>query len=279
MDREMNLICFVWCFKLCIQVILTCSVLLYTICIVLSVMIFLYNDHISRGISRSGYELGNKCGIMTHFLLWDHLLLLLNHWLIHLRNNYNGRHWRRDTVFTAYLVCYSLCVSGGVVVLRLLNVVLMRWICFVLCCFWDAVWVFYVLVVGGLSTSRLCLVLFTAPVSYLWMYLEPMRAPTHSGPPKQRWGKDGVSTPRLWILCLRLLILSMNSFFLGRDDGSDVLHVQLYVLLYNIFFGMISSSRMKFCMMAIYYYDLISCSPPDVTVSHLSVHFYCILYV
>ena len=150
---------------------------------------------------------------------------------------------------------------------------------FVLCSFWDAVWGFYVLVFGGLSTSRLWLAQFTAPVSYLWMYLEPMRAPTQSGPPKQRWGKDGVSTPRLWILCLRLSIFSLKSLLLGRYDGSDVLHVQLYVLLYNIFLGMISSSRMKFCMMAIYYYGLINCSPPDVTVSRLPVQFCCILYV
>ena len=103
------------------------------------------------------------------------------------------------------------------------------------------------------------------------MYLEPMRAPTQSGPPKQRWGKDGVSTPRLWILCLRLSIFSLKSLLLGRYDGSNVLHVQLYVLLYNTFWGMISSSRMKFFMMAIYYYGLINCSPPDVTVSRLSV--------
>ena len=48
-------------------------------------------------------------------------------------------------------------------------------------------------------------------------------------------------------------------------------------------FGMMSSSRMKFCMMAIYY-GLINCSPPEVTVSRLPVQFLpvqflCILYV
>ena len=64
-----------------------CSVLLYTICIVLSVMIFLFNDHNNRGYSRSRYELGNKCVIMTHFCceiiccccLIDRSQLQLNH--------------------------------------------------------------------------------------------------------------------------------------------------------------------------------------------------------
>jgi hypothetical protein len=44
------------------------------------------------------------------------------------------------------------------------------------------------------------------------------------------------------------------------------------------FLRMMSSSRMKFCMMAIYF-KLINCSLPDVTVSRLPVQFSCILYV
>ena len=56
-----------------------------------------------RGYSRSRYELGNKCVIMTHFCceiiyycccLIDNGKLQLNHWLIHLRNSYNVRLWR-----------------------------------------------------------------------------------------------------------------------------------------------------------------------------------------
>jgi hypothetical protein len=50
----------------CNRVSPACSVLVCTICIVLSVMIFLLNDHNNRGYSRSRYELGNKCVIMTH---------------------------------------------------------------------------------------------------------------------------------------------------------------------------------------------------------------------
>ena len=101
---------------------------------------------------------------MTHFCceiiccgcLIDRSQLQLNHWLIHLRNSYNGRHWRRDTVLAAYLPCCFLCV--------------LRWCCCfesvgdawwsafvgVCVCIWDAVWGFYVLVFGGLFISRFC---------------------------------------------------------------------------------------------------------------------------
>ena len=137
-------------------------------------MIFLYNDHNNCGYSWSRYELGNKCVIMTRFclrsfvvvVLIDSSQLQLNHRLVHLRNSYNDRHCRRDTVLAAYLVCYSQCVWGGVVALMLLDVMLMRWSCLLLCCFSDAVWGFYVLVFGGPSTSRVWLVQFIAPVSY-----------------------------------------------------------------------------------------------------------------
>ena len=43
-------------------------------------------------------------------------------------------------------------------------------------------------------------------------------------------------------------------------------------------FGMVSSSRMKFSMMAIYH-GSINCSLPDITVSRLLVQFLCILLI
>ena len=101
-------------------------------------MIFLLNDHNNRGYSRSRYELGNKCVIMTHFCceiiyccccLIDSGQLQLNQtdWLIHLRNSYNGRHWWRDTVFAAYLPCCVLCGWGGVVDWVVWLFVLVKW--------------------------------------------------------------------------------------------------------------------------------------------------------
>ena len=57
----------------------------------------------------------------------------------------------------------------------------------------------------------------------------------------------------------------------SQNHGHDVMDVLLDTVLCDVF-GMISLSRMKFCMMAIYY-GLINCSLPGVTVSRLPVQF------
>ena len=138
---------------------LACSVLVCTICIVLSVMIFLLNDHNNRGYSRSRYELGNKCAIRTHVgceiicccCVIDRSQLQLNHWLIHLRNSYMAG-TEGETRFCSLpwllcAVCLRWCCCLGIVGCCVGEVNVVCCCCCLRCClgfcglvFWKAIY-------------------------------------------------------------------------------------------------------------------------------------------
>ena len=186
-----------------------------------------------------------------------------------------------ETWFLQLALIVVCCVFGVVLLLGAsLDVVLVKWMLVIVvivlrCClgfcglhvvFWEAIYI-----------STLVVIHSIAPVSFYGCTSSPWELPhrvvhLNKGEGKmvfqhRGYGSVSASADLLskvfvlgtmwWMLCWMLC------------GCSAVWHL----------FGMTSSSMMKFCMMAIYYYGLINRNPPGVTVSRLPVQFFCILYV